>query len=698
MALIGAGGIGKTSIALTVLHHDRIKERFGDNRRFVRCDQFAASRTNFLGRLSKVIGAGVENPDDLVPLRPYLSSKEMVIVLDNAESILDPQGADGQDIYGVVKELCEFSNVCLIITSRITTIPPDCKPLTVPTLSVDAARSIFRRIYDNDERPDLLGRVLEQLDFHPLSVTLLATVARQNGWDNNRLAREWEQHRTGVLRTDHSESLAATIELSLASPMFKNLGPHARELLGVVAFFPQGVDENNLDRLFPTIPNRTTIFDKLCTLSLTYRSNGFITMLVPLRDYLRPEDPLSSPLLCTTKDRYFVWLSAAPDPAKPGFKETGWITSEDANVEHLLDVFTSLGPNVEGVWRACTDFIKHLYWHKPRKTMLGPRIEGLPDDRCFKPQCLFALARLFGSVGNYTEQKRLLNLTLRLQKEEGDDGAVAITLTDLSGANRMLDLYKEGIHRAEEALEIYERIDDKGEQGNTLIKLAWLLWRDGQFDAAEEAASRAIEILPEKGQEFRICESHRTLGKIYHSKGERERAIHHFETALRTASSFGWNDHLFWIRCSLALLFCDEDELDLAHAHIERAKSHAVDNGFHLGRAALLQAEFYYRQRKFEDATSEASRALEILGKLGALRWVECCKTLLRDIERETRSRMGSVSFGRNPVSSFRLPSLLSPCVVHHPVPRKILRMPSAYPNEHSIPVHSIFSHPFPQV
>jgi len=31
IALIGAGGIGKTSIALSVLHHNHIKEWFGDS-------------------------------------------------------------------------------------------------------------------------------------------------------------------------------------------------------------------------------------------------------------------------------------------------------------------------------------------------------------------------------------------------------------------------------------------------------------------------------------------------------------------------------------------------------------------------------------------------------------------------------------------------------------------------------------------
>ena len=57
----------------------------------------------------------------------------MLIVLDNAELILDPQGTNAQEIYDVVDELCRFKTISVCITSRITSIPQHCKRLVVPT-------------------------------------------------------------------------------------------------------------------------------------------------------------------------------------------------------------------------------------------------------------------------------------------------------------------------------------------------------------------------------------------------------------------------------------------------------------------------------------------------------------------------------------------------------------------------------------
>jgi len=646
VALIGVGGIGKTFIALTVLHHDRVKQRFGENRRFIRCDKFPATLSHLLNRLSKATGAGIDNPEDLTPLLPFLTSKEMIIVLDNAESILDPEGTEAGEIYDLVEELSELPTLCLCITSRISTIPHECKTIEVPVLSMDAACQAFYHIYKLEKESDLANDIVEQLEFHPLSITLLATVGHQNKWRMEQLKREWEKRRTRMLQTRHKKSLAAVIELSLTSPMFQELGPDARRLLGVVAFFPQGVDENNIDWLFPTFSNGMDIFDGFCVLSLTSRSNGFITMLAPLRDYLSPEDPKLSPLLCVVKERYFVRMSVYLHPTKPGFKETRWIISEDTNAEHLLNVFTTIDANSDEVWRTCARFTEHLRWHKPRPTLLGPKIEGLSDKHCRKSECLVSLAALLISTGNHKEGERLLNHALKLERERGSDIIVAEVLRRLCDANRHTGLYDQGVERAREGLEIYERLGNTVGQALFLIQLALFFQAQEQLDAAEEAASRVISLHLETDNQSLVCESHKVLGDIYRSKGEIEKAIHHLEAALGIASSFDWHAQLFEIHLTLTMLFFGEGRLENAHVHAEHAKLHAVNNPYNLGKAMMLQGKILCGQHRLGEARSEALRAADIFEKLGSSWGMRVSGKLLEDIQKRRDGLVASGQLG----------------------------------------------------
>ena len=534
----------------------------------------------------------------------------------------------------MVDELCQFKTISLCITSRITMVPPRCKRPEILTLSIEAACDIFYSIYGDSERTRVVNDLLKRLDFHALSIKLLATAASHNVWDHDRLSKEWDAQRAQVLQTDYDESLAATIELSLSSPTFQSLGPDARDLLGVVAFFPQGVDEKNFDWLFPSLSNKKSAFDKFCALSLTYRNNGFITMLAPIRDYLSPQDPPSFPLLCKTRDRYFTRLSVDLEPGKPGFEEAQWIVSEDVNIEHLLDVFTSIDQTRSDNWDAVFDFFKHLIWHKPRQTVLGSKVEALADNQPIKPRCLLELSRLLNQLGNRIEARRLLTHTLKLERQRGDDVRVGTTLRFPSEVNQLLGFSKEGTQQAKEALQNFERINDTAEQAFCLDNLAWSLYVNNQLDAAEDAASRAIGLIPAKGLEHLLSRLQRILGLTNRSKGEKEKAIRHFKAALEIASRFAWRDLLFWNHYELALLFRNENEPDAANSHIQQAKSHAGGQPYWLGYAIHLQASVWLRQRRLEDAKTEILHALEIFNNLGTKNEAQDCRALLEEVER----------------------------------------------------------------
>jgi len=363
--------------------------------------------------------------------------------------------------------------------------------------------------------------------------------------------------RNAVSRLAHARNDKETIaKVSLASPMFQELGPNAHALLEVVAFFPRGVNENDLDWLFPTISNRKNIFDKFCTLSLTYRSNGFATMLAPLRDYLCPRSLKSSPLLCVIKERYFSRLSVDASPDEPGYKDTQWIALEDTNVEHLLGVFTSIDANSRDVWDACAHFMRHLRRHKPRVVSLGPTIKGLRDDHPSKPGlCLYELSCLLDSVGKSVDGTQFLASSFEPRPWWLYSDRVAEVLWFLIHVHLLLGSYKGEVWKVKEALGIYKHLNSVLGRARSLHISAMVSYNNNQLDAAEEEASKVINLLWDVGDQSLVCKCHRILGLVYHSKGETEKAIDHFEAALVSTSSLCWHGRRFFDRYLLVLLF-----------------------------------------------------------------------------------------------------------------------------------------------
>ena len=208
-------------------------------------------------------------------------------------------------------------------------------------------------------------------------------------------------------------------------------------------------------------------------------------------------------------------------------------------------------------------------------------------------------------------------------------------LRELSFSSWQMDLTKEGIQQTKEALEITARLGDTMEQARCLINLARLLCDDKQFNAAEGAALRAMDLFSENGNQHRLCVSHRVLGEIYQFKGEAKKAIQHFEAVLGIAPPFDWREELFWAHYHLAWLLRDECRFDDANAHIERAKSHTVNSAHYLGLAMDMQAGIWYKQHRFEETRSEALRAAEVYERLGAATRAEGCRMLLQYIEEE---------------------------------------------------------------
>ncbi|KAJ7822585.1 P-loop containing nucleoside triphosphate hydrolase protein [Mycena leptocephala] len=302
IAVLGTGGMGKTSLAKAVIHHTEITERYNQHRFFVACDS-AATQVE----LAALIGAhvGLKPGKDLThPVIQYFSSSsDSLLILDNLETLWEPAESQGK-IEEFLSLLTGVAHLALLITMRGAERPTKVAwthpflPLLKP-LEQAAARQTFIDIADNTHDPKEVDKVLSLTDNMPLAISLIAHLADSEGCSH--VLSHWEEEKTSLISDgyDRTSNLDLSISLSLSSP---RLNPHSKDLLSLLSMLPDGLSDVELVQSKLPIDNILGCKAALICTTLAYSDeHKWLKALVPIREYMQkiqpPDDHLIHPLL-----------------------------------------------------------------------------------------------------------------------------------------------------------------------------------------------------------------------------------------------------------------------------------------------------------------------------------------------------------------------------------------------------------------
>jgi hypothetical protein len=301
-------------------------------------------------------------------------------------------------------EMADIPGVILVLTSRSRRNAPNVQWITkdIPPLDLSSAQALFFRIYQHasgSEAEESMKDLLKELDFHPLSINILANAAQQNGWSPATLLKRWNDRHSKVLDGGKGklQSLSDTMHLSLSSPSVQDLGEDGRRVLAIIAFLPQGLNEVLASDLLPSLPQVDTICDVLCMQSLIYRQGDFLKALAPIRHYVR--DSLQAPdFTCLQGIRAFYYRTVA-SCSEERDQYADIIISDHLNIEQVVaSNLAYIAGDAEQTYAACGQFLECLEWHLPRPTTLTPAISNIIENsstQMLKANCLSSLAQLY---------------------------------------------------------------------------------------------------------------------------------------------------------------------------------------------------------------------------------------------------------------------------------------------------------------
>ncbi|KAF8184063.1 hypothetical protein K438DRAFT_1937355 [Mycena galopus ATCC 62051] len=497
IAILGPGGIGKTSLARAALHHPDVASKY-EHRLFVSCE----AATTAIDVAASIAAFLDLNParDLTQPVIRSLSAKSAsLLILDNLESAWEPLASRG-GIEELLSLLTDIPGLALMVTMRGAELPAKVRwtrPFLQPLkpLSDDAARQTFIDIADDGYQE--MDELLKFTGNMPLAVDLMAHLVVYDG-ATSVLAR-WETERTSVLSEgfDRRSNLDASITMSLLSPRLSS-SPGAMDLLRLLSILPDGLSNTELFQSNLPIQDILACRAVLLGTSLAYTDeHKRLKSLVPIREHVQlfhsVQPSLVRPLqhyfgiLLDLYQNYFGTLQTA-DTVKQITLNLGnlhqillqGLKPENPDLADTVTCALSLNMFSRKTGRGRHVLMDHM---KPVLHLCGPRLEIMFATELFRSQGLLAI-----------DDPELLVTQVESQFIDFIDPVLEAQFYCILGC------YYANTNnpKADQAMERTVKLVDSAEQiaahAEILSTVAVFYWRFGEYLAGKAFARRAQKV------------------------------------------------------------------------------------------------------------------------------------------------------------------------------------------------------------
>ncbi|MBM3129026.1 MAG: tetratricopeptide repeat protein [Chloroflexi bacterium] len=560
VAIIGAGGIGKTELAQAIAwwYVERGKadavlwsSASRDEGEFVLRDL-----GSLLSIAARAFGLPITEQSSFDEqkrvVREFCAAHRAIVLLDNWET-LEPRAR--KEVWDFVKNFSDPSTSLragttrVIITSRDTLPPKDARNYELDTLTLADGAQLFLNIARNagyfDRNPKLskedaaiLSAIVERLGGYPLAIEVVAGQTESRALD--AIWRDLVQIPQNVLEgkdelTGEPRGVWTSLGFSYdvlpapAQSLFRQMGvllaPAAVEDVAAITQTSEVSETSEV----------STRLDMLVRRSLVRMREGAYALLPMVREYALSKladaggDPRELHTRAVNHYAEKKTLAAALNASEHLFELAARFQSREA-----AEAFVNYA---RGFYQ---ELVTRGYWAEARRKaeqlIAVARVLG---DKMTEAQAIGELGSRFYQIGEYERATELHKQAQKTLAESGDKRGVATALHQQGILAQEQGNYAEAVRLYRESMNLKEELGDKRGIAQALHQLGMLAQDQGNYAEAVRLYRESMKIAGELGDKRGIAQTLHQLGNVEYQQGNYAEAVRLYRESMKIEEELG---------------------------------------------------------------------------------------------------------------------------------------------------------------